>query len=153
VTGKSMIKFVGVAACMVLGLVALSSARKEETLQELVARADAARLEQQPDLFMEAAERQHRAALDAMKAEHWDEFQSDLNDVAKYSGKAHKAAIASGKKVKNTEIKIRRISTRLRETKLNVGVDDQPAVQAVIDQLEEFRTELLRSMFGGKSND
>jgi len=75
-----------------------------------------------------------------------------LNDVAKYSDKAHKAAIASGKKVKNTEIKIRRISTRLKETKMNVGVDDQPAVQAVIDQLEEFRTELLRSMFGGKGN-
>jgi len=147
-----MIKFVGVAACVVLGLVAISSARKEETLQELVARAEAAKVEQQPDLFMEAAERQHRAALDALKAEHWDEFHAYLNDVAKYSDKAHKAAIASGKKVKNTEIKIRRISTRLKETKMNVGVDDQPALQAVIDQLEEFRTELLRSMFGGKGN-
>ena len=71
-----MIKFVGVAACVVLGLVAISSARKEETLQELVARAEAAKVEQQPDLFMEAAERQHRAALDALKAEHWDEFHA-----------------------------------------------------------------------------
>ena len=148
-----MIKFVGVAACIVLGLVAVSSARKEETLQELVARAEAAKVDQQPDLFMEAAERQHRSALEALKAEHWDEFHADLKDVAKFSDRAHKAAIASSKKVKNTEIKIRRISTHLKETKLNVGVDDQPAVQAIIDQLEEFRTELLRSMFGGKGND
>jgi hypothetical protein len=36
---------------------------------------------------------------------------------------------------------------------MNVSVDDQPAVQAIIDQLEAFRTELLRSMFGGKRND
>jgi hypothetical protein len=148
-----MSKFVGVIALMVLGLVAVSSARKEETLQELVARAEAAKLDQQPDLYMEAAERQRRAALDALKSERWDEFHADLKDIAKYCDRAHKAAIASAKKIKNTEIKIRRISTRLRETKLNVGVDDQPAVQAVIDQLEEFRTELLRSMFGGKGND
>ena len=148
-----MLKFVGVTALMVLGLVAVSSARKEETLQELVARAEAAKVDQQPDLYMEAAERQRRAALEAMKGEHWDEFHAALKDVVKYCDKAHKAAITSGKKVKNTEIKIRRISTSLRETKLNVGVDDQPAVQAVIDQLEGFRTELLRSMFVGKGND
>ena len=148
-----MIKLVGVIALTVLGLVAVSSARKEETLQELVARAESAKTDQQPDLYMEAAERQRRAALDALKSEHWDEFHTDLKDVANYCDKAHKAAIASGKKIKNTEIKIRRISTRLRETRLDVGVDDQPAVQAVIDQLEEFRTELLRSMFGGKGND
>ena len=148
-----MIKFVGVTALMVLGLVSASSARKEETLEELVARAEAAKVDQQPDLYMQAAERQHRAALDALKAERWDEFHADLKDVANYCDKAHKAAIASGKKVKNTEIKIRRISTHLRETKMNVSVDDQPAVQAIIGQLEAFRTELLRSMFGGKRND
>jgi uncharacterized protein YccT (UPF0319 family) len=148
-----MLKFVGITALLIVGLVAVSSARKEETVQELVARAEAAKVEQQPDLYMEAAERQRRVALDALKAEHWDEFHQDLKDIAEYSDKAHKAAIAASKKVKNTEIKIRRISTHLRETKMNVSVDDQPAVQAVIDQLEQFRTELLRSMFGNKRND
>lgn len=148
-----MIKFAGVTALILLGLVAVSEAHKEETLQELVARAEAAKVDQQADLYMEAAERQRRAALDAIQAEHWDQFHADLKDIVTYCDRAHKAAITSGKKVKNTEIKIRRISGHLRETKLNVGIDDQPAVQAVIDQLEEFRTELLRSMFGGKSND
>ena len=148
-----MIKFVGVTAAILLGLIATSSARKEETLQELLSRAEAAKVDQQPDLYMEAAERQRKASVDAAKAEKWDEFQSDLKDIANYCDKAHKAAITSSKHVKNTEIRIRRISTHLKETKMDVSVDDQPAVQAVIDELEQFRTELLRSMFGGKSND
>jgi hypothetical protein len=31
-----------------------------------------------------------------------------------------------------------------------VDPDDQPVVQAAIDKLESFRTELLKSMFGSK---
>jgi hypothetical protein len=34
-----------------------------------------------------------------------------------------------------------------------VDVDDQPLVQASEDKLEDFRTEILKSMFGSKSND
>ena len=148
-----MIKFAVAAALSVLGLVAISSARSDETLQQLVARAEAARPDQQPGLYMEAAERQRESAIGAMKAEQWNEFHADLQDVVKYCDKAHKAAMSSKKHAKDTEIKIRKISTHLKETKLDVGVEDQPDVQAVIDQLEQFRTELLRSMFGGKSHD
>jgi len=36
---------------------------------------------------------------------------------------------------------------------LNIEADEQPPVQAAIDRLEGFRTELLHSMFGSKSND
>jgi len=33
---------------------------------------------------------------------------------------------------------------------MNVGADDQPAIQNAVDKLEEFRTALLQSMFGSK---
>ena len=59
----------------------------------------------------------------------------------------------SDKRLKHTEIKIRGISNKLRDLKLNVDIDDQPGVQAAIDRLEGFRTELLHSMFGSKNND
>ena len=146
-------KSASVFALLVLGLITVSFGRKEETVQELVARAEAAKPDQQPNLYMAAAERQRRAANDAMKADHWEEFRSDVQDIVKYCDRAHKAAITSNKHIKDTEIKIRQISTHLKETKMNVDVDDQPAVQSAIDQLEQYRTDLLRSMFGGKSND
>lgn len=147
-----MIKSVGVFALVLLGSVA-AGARKPETLQELVARADAAKLDQQPKLYMDAAEFQHKAATDALKANRPDEFHTDLDGIVQYCDKAHAAAIKSKKHVKDTEIRIRRISGHLKEIKLDAEVEDQPTVQKAIDQLEHFRTELLLSLFGGKSND
>ena len=144
-----MIKSVGVFALVLLASVAVF-AHKPETLQELVARAESAKPDQQPKLFMEAAERQHKALADALKGNREDEFRTDLNEVVQYCGKAHTAAIASKKHVKDTEIGIRRISGHLKELKLDADVEDQPTVQKAIDQLEHFRTELLLSMFGGK---
>jgi hypothetical protein len=143
-----MIKFAGVVAMVLLGLTPFSFARKEETLKELVARAEASKPDQQPDLYMEAADRQRKAAVDAVKASRWEEFGTELQDVVTYCNKAHAAAISS-----NKQIKIRRISSHLKDIKLDVEVDDQPEVQAAIDQLEQFRTDLMRKMFGGKSND
>jgi hypothetical protein len=147
-----MIKSVGVFALVLLGSVA-ACARKPETLQELVARADSAKTDQQPKFYMDAAELQHKAATDALKANREDEFHTDLNDIVQYCDKAHAAAINSKKHVKDTEIRIRRISSHLKEMKLDADVDDQPIIQKAIDQLEHFRTELLLSLFGGKGND
>jgi hypothetical protein len=143
----------GIAAVLVLVVAGTSFARKDESLADLVARAEAAKSDQKADVYMELAERQRQAANDAKKAERWDEFRADLKDVEASCDKAHAAAMGSSKHAKNTEIRIRRIATHLKETKMDVSVDDQPAVQHVIDRLEEFRTELLRSMFGGKSHD
>jgi hypothetical protein len=150
-----MFKFVGAVAIVVLALTSLSLGKKEETLEELIARADAARPDQQPELYAEIAERQLKALTDSYKGEHWDEFRVQLQDVVKYCDRAQATAIQSKKKVKRTEIKIRQISQRLRDIKLNVDPDDQPSVQAAVDKLEHFRAELFRSLFGlnEKKND
>jgi hypothetical protein len=55
--------------------------------------------------------------------------------------------------MKHTEINIRRISERLRDLKFNVEADDQPGIQGAIDKLEDFRTEILKNMFGSKPHD
>jgi hypothetical protein len=130
-----------------------SFGRKDETLEQLIARAEAARPDQQPDLFVEIAERELKLANDAYKASQWEQFRGALQGIVKYSDSAHSAAMHSNKRLKHTEIKIRAISNKLRDLKLNVDIDDQPGVQAAIDRLEGFRTELLHSMFGSKSND
>jgi hypothetical protein len=102
---------------------------------------------------MEVAERALKAGTDAYKANQYEQFRTSLQQIVAYSDKAHTAAITSRKHVKNTEIKIRKISERLRDLKLNVSFDDQATVQNAIDKLEGFRTELLKSMFGSKNND
>src|SRR5215470_3783497 len=120
-----------------LAATALSFGRKEESLEQLIARAD-----QQSDLYMQVAERALKAALEASKASQWEPFRTDLQQIVKYSDNAHSAAMHTDKHLKRTEIKIREISNKLRDLKLSVDVDEQAEVQAAVDRLEGLRTEL-----------
>ena len=131
----------------------LGFARREDSLEQLIAKADAADAKQQSDLCMEVAERELKLAIEAFKANKADDGRAALQQIVKYADKGHAAAIQSGKRLKHTEIKLRQIAGRLRDLKFNVDVDDQPLVQAAVDKLEDFRTKILKSMFGSKSND
>ena len=126
----------------------LVSASKQESLQELIARADAARLEDRPALYVEIAGRQLKSADELYTAGKVDEAQAALKDVVTYSEKAHDAAIQSGKRLKNTEIDFRKMAAKLRDIKRNLNFDDQAPVQAAADRLENLRTDLLSHMFG-----
>jgi len=148
-----MEKNVGAILIVLLATSILSFGRSEEPLQQLIARADAAQPGHQPDLYVEVAERELKSTVESYKANKPEEGRVALEQIVTYADKAHAAAIHTGKRIKHTEIKIRQIATRLRDMKLDVAVDDQPLIQAALDKLEDFRTELLRSMFGSKSND
>ena len=130
-----------------------SPARQQESVEQLMAKADAASAGQQADLCLEVAERETKLTIEAYKAGKVEEGRASLQQIVKYSDKAHSAAIQSGKRLKHTEIKMRQITGHLRDLKFNLDADDQPMVQAVVDKLEEFRTQILKSMFGSKSND
>jgi DNA repair photolyase len=147
-----MRKNVGVVVFLVAASL-LSLGKRDETIEQLITRAEAAPLQQQSDLFLEVAERELKLATEAFKADKREEGRTALEQIVKYSDKAHSAAIASRKRIKHTEIKLRQISGRLRDIKMNVDFDDQAQVQATIGKLEDFRSELLKSMFGSKNND
>lgn len=136
-----------------LSLAPTAFAKKDEPLEELIARANAARPEKQPDLFAEVAEREMDTLADALKANKPDELRSDLQQVVTYCDRAQAAAIQSKKHVKRTEIRIRQLSHRLRDMKPDVDPDSTAEFQAAIDKLEHFRAELLRSMFDLKDDD
>jgi hypothetical protein len=126
----------------------LAFAFKQETLQEMIARADAARLEDRPALYVEIAERQLKSADQLYTAGKLDDAQTALADVVTYSEKAHDTSIQSGKRLKNTEIDFRKMAAKLRDIKRNLNFDDQAPVQAAADRLENLRTDLLSHMFG-----
>jgi hypothetical protein len=144
---------VGMILLLLLVAVTASFGRSDETIEQLIARAEAARPDQQPDLHMQVAQRELKLATEAFKADKLEEFRAAVQQIVKYSDSAHTAALHTGKHAKSTEIKIREIAIRLRDVKLNLDADEQPAVQDAIDRLQGFRTELLHSMFGSKSKD
>jgi hypothetical protein len=125
-------------------------ARKEESVAELKARAESARPEDQPSLYTELARRQIESANQLYEAGKVDDARAAVNDVVTYSDKAREAATRTGKKLKQTEIGVRKMAARLRDIKRTLAFEDQAAVQDAIDQLERMRTELLARMFGKK---
>jgi soluble cytochrome b562 len=133
---------------VLLAFSSLAFASRQETLQELIARAESARPEDRPALYVEAAERQLKSADELYTAGKVDDAQAALKDVVTYSEKAHDSAIQSGKKLKNTEIAFRKMAAKLRDIKRTINFDDQPPVQAAADRLESLRTDLLFHMFG-----
>jgi uncharacterized tellurite resistance protein B-like protein len=128
----------------------LAFAGRQETLQELMARCESAKVEDRPALCVEIAERQLKSADELYSAGKVDEARSALKDVVTYSEKAHDAAIQTGKRVKNTEIEFRKMAAKLRDIKRTVNFDDQEPLQAAADRLESLRTDLLTHMFKGK---
>ena len=135
-------------AAVLLATSLLALAYKTETLQDLMARAESARVEDRPALCVEIAERQLKSADELYTAGKVDDAGAAVKDVVTYSEKAHDAAIQSGKKVKNTEIAFRKMATKLRDIKRSLNFDDQAPVQAAADLLESLRTDLLSHMFG-----
>ena len=125
-------------------------ARKEESLQDLIARAEAARPQDRPELYTEIAERQLASADQLYTAGKVEDAGEAIKDVVKYADKARDAAVETGKQLKHTEIAMRRMAAKLRDIKRGLAFEDQPPVQASIEHLENLRTELLARMFGNK---
>ena len=133
----------------VLLAVSLSvSARKEETLEELKAHAETASVDDRPGICIRIAEHQLDIADKLFLEGKAEEGHAALAEVVSYSEKARDAATQSGKKLKNTEIAVRKMARKLRDVKHMVPYEDQAPVQEAIDHLERVRTDLLARMFG-----
>ena len=129
---------------------AIALAGTEQTVAELKARVESAREEDRPGLCVGIAGRQLDAAAKLYTAGNPQEARSAIEDVAAFSEKAGDAASKSGKKLKPTEIAVRKMAHKLRDMKRTLSFEDQAPVQNAIDRLEHVRTDLLTKMFGIK---
>lgn len=134
--------------CLILAIGVPFASAKDETVQQLIERANTARVEDQAPLYSAAAEKRLKAADELYTAGKVSEAREAVTDVVSYSDRASSAAIQSGKKLKNTEIAVRRMAAKLRDIKRSLAFEDQSPVQAAVDRLETLRTQLLTKMFG-----
>lgn len=128
----------------------LAWARKEETVEQLQARAEHALPEERPEIYAEIARRYVAAADQSYTDGKVDGARQSLDSAVTAAEKARDSAIAVNKKLKNVEIAVRKMASRLREIKRTVNFEDQPVVQTAIDHMERIRTDLLSKMFGAK---
>ena len=138
----------------ILVLMALSClsmlARTEESLEQLIARAESAPPGDRPGLYIQIARQQAEAADKLYREGNAEAGSQALNDTVTYAEKARDAAASTGKRLKDTEIALRKMAEKFRDVKHNLPFDDQAPVQQAIDRLEKMRTDLLSVMFSKK---
>jgi hypothetical protein len=136
-----------IIAFFILAVSVAAFSYEDPTIAELAAHADSAPLDQQPDLYTKVAEQQLKNADHLYDQGKVEEAGACVRDVVTYSGKAADTSIRSGRKLKNTEIALRKMISRLRDIQRTVNFDDQAPLKAAAERLEDLRTDLLSRMF------
>ena len=146
------IRNTSIELAILLAVVMAAPGRNNESLEQLIARAESARIEDRPALCTEIAQRELASAGQLYQAAKPEEARVAVENVVAYSDKARDASIRTGKRLKDTEIAMRKMAARLRDIKRNLAFEDQAPVATAVDRLEQMRTELLSHMFGKKDN-
>jgi hypothetical protein len=141
-----------VAACVCPVFAEPAFTGKDETTEQLIARAEMVRPEDRPALYIEIARRKADAADKSYNEGNAEAGKAAIQDMLTYSQKATDSSIATGKKQKDTEIILRKMATKFRDVKRTVAFEDQAPIQEAMDGLEKMRTDLLAAMFGKKKN-
>src|SRR5580704_5972589 len=134
-----------IAIVLVLAGTALAA---NETAAELKSRADAAHGGEQAKLCLEYARRQLDDANALFTDGQVDKAQSEVREVVEYARKAAGAASASGKQLKETEIKLRKLGERMHDVGESLAFEDRPPVRQAVDQIEQIRSDLMVKMWG-----
>ncbi len=121
--------------------------KKPEPLEDLKARADRATAGEKAKLCAEVAERQIDAADSDFTAGNVQQAQTEVQDSLDYAVKASDAATSSGKRLKETEIALRKLSERMESVRRSLAFEDRPPLQAAIDRIQQLRNDLLAKMF------
>jgi hypothetical protein len=128
-------------------LSATALAERPESVDSLKARASSAHPKDQVELFTRIAELQVDGLDKAFNGGTVKEAQEALADVVNYGVKAAEVSGDTGKRMKQTEIAMRKMSARLEAIRKTLDLDDRPPVAEAIQKLEAARNELLNRMF------
>ncbi|MGH9493332.1 MAG: hypothetical protein ACRD2K_07500 [Terriglobales bacterium] len=119
-----------------------------ETLEELKAKAAAATGGEQAILCARVAREEVELANQHFTDGNVDQGHAAVRDAVAYAEKARDAARTSRKKIKQTEISIGKTARRLSDIGKTLAVDDRPAVEQAVKELEHIQDQLLEAMFG-----
>jgi hypothetical protein len=119
-----------------------------ETLEALKAKAAAASGGEQAVLCARVAQAEVELANQQFTDGNVDQGHAAVRDAVSYAEKARDAARTSKKKLKQTEIAIRRAARRLNDIGKTLAIDDRPTVEQAVKELEHIQDQLLDAMFG-----
>ena len=127
------------------------AASKTESPAELKTRADNAHGGEEAKLSIEYAQVELEHANDLFTEGDVDQAQAAITSVMEYVRKGATAAKSSGKRLKQTEIELRKLQKRMKDIAESLNLDDRPPVLKSVDEIEQVRAGLLTAMFGAQA--
>jgi len=127
-------------------------AKKDESVEEMKSRIDAARPEERISLAIQIARKELDTIAEANKSGNSEVSRTALADLITYAGKAADTSLQMNKKLKDTEIALRKIAEKLRDLKRSADFEDQAPLQDASEGVENMRTRLLSRMFAKKES-
>jgi hypothetical protein len=112
--------------------------------------AQAAREGHRAKLFVDLAHQEMEAADRAFTDGNVELGQKLAADAGNDADEAGKTALDSGKRLKDTEIDLRKLQTRTRDIARSLAFDDRPPIAKIVERIEALREAILSRMFGGK---
>ena len=134
-------------ATVLLALAAIALAGTQ-TADQVKARADAAHGGDQAKLCLEYARLELEDSNALFTQGDVDKAQAQIQEVVAYSRKAADAASSSGRQLKETEIKLRKLAERMHDIAATLAFEDREPVHQAIDQIEQIRSDLMVRMWG-----
>jgi stress-induced morphogen len=139
-----MAKFLSI---ILLFWLSLALVAEQKTVDQLKAEAEHADPGQQGRLYAEIADKLVAVADKQFTDAESVKGHATVQEILQYATKAHDLAIATRKKMKETEKSLRDCHRRLENMKRTLAAEDRPRVEDVEKQLEKLTEEVLESMF------
>lgn len=114
----------------------------------LKAHADSSHGGEQAKLCLEYARVQLEAADKLFTDGDPDQGQAGIQEVVAYARKAAAAATSSGKHLKESEIKLRKLADRMHDIAETLAFEDREPVRKAVEQLQQIRSDLMVKMWG-----
>jgi hypothetical protein len=135
------------SAALLVALAGITLAAGDAASQ-LKARADAARGGEQAKLCLEYARQELESANSLYDGGQFDQAKVEIEEVVEYARKGEDAATGSGKQLKETEIRLRKLAQRMHDIGNSLDFEDRRPMKKAIDQIEQLRADLLVKMWG-----
>lgn len=122
--------------------------------EELKARAEAATGDAAAELYAELVRRLIEVANDQFAQGEPGKGHQSVKEAVAAAEKARAAALGStSRKVKKTEIALRKAARRLDEIRRTLALDDRPPLEEAVNRIEQLRLQILNQMFAPRPKD
>lgn len=133
-----------------IALIVLTSlfalAKDKETIEQLQSRAESAEPKKKPKLYAQLADRQIEQA-DHLYNNDIEAAKKMVADGVESALLAAKNAIDTGKDLKHTEIRLRKLNDRIGDLQRSWAFEDRQVLKSGSEKIDEARSKLLDRMF------